>query len=92
MMHKQQDHRLSTEEGAPEDNARREFMKKAGRFAVVTPPTIAVLLGTTLNSRAIAASTGTTPGNTPGGPTNRGGGGGDGGGFLQILRQLLGID
>ena len=41
-----------------EDQARREFLKKAGRFAVVTPPAITLLLGTSLNSRAIARSAG----------------------------------
>lgn len=45
-----------------EEQARREFLRKAGRFAVVTPPSIALLLGTSLNSRAIAASHGTRPG------------------------------
>jgi hypothetical protein len=41
-----------------EDQARRDFLKKAGRFAVVTPPAITLLLGTSLNSRAIARSAG----------------------------------
>jgi hypothetical protein len=41
-----------------EDQARRDFLKKAGRFAVVTPPAITLLLGTSLNSRAIAGSSG----------------------------------
>lgn len=41
-----------------EEQARREFLKKAGQFAVVTPPSIALLLGTSLNSQAIAASHG----------------------------------
>jgi hypothetical protein len=41
-----------------EDQARRDFLKKAGRFAVVTPPAITLLLGTSLNSRAIAGSAG----------------------------------
>jgi hypothetical protein len=35
---------------------------KAGRFAAVTPPAITLLLGTSLNSRAIARSGG-WPGN-----------------------------
>jgi len=48
-----------------EDQARRDFLRKAGRFAVVTPPAITLLLGTSLNSKAIAGS---------------GGGGGGGGG------------
>ncbi|AZO62118.1 hypothetical protein EOA75_10965 [Mesorhizobium sp. M1A.F.Ca.IN.022.07.1.1] len=46
-----------------EAQARRDFLKKAGRFAAVTPPAITVLLGTSLNSRAIAKSGGTRPGN-----------------------------
>ncbi len=41
-----------------EEQARRDFLKKAGTFAVVTPPSIALLLGTSLNSQAIAASHG----------------------------------
>jgi hypothetical protein len=41
-----------------EDQARRDFLKKAGRFAVVTPPAITLLLGTSLSSRAIAGSAG----------------------------------
>jgi hypothetical protein len=43
---------------ASEDQARRDFLKKAGRFAVVTPPAITLLLGTSPNSRAVAGSTG----------------------------------
>ncbi|CDX14006.1 conserved hypothetical protein [Mesorhizobium sp. ORS 3324] len=45
-----------------EAQARRDFLKKAGRFAAVTPPAITLLLGTSLNSRAIAKSGG-WPGN-----------------------------
>jgi hypothetical protein len=41
-----------------EEQARRDFLKTAGRFAVVTPPAITLLLGTSLNSRAIARSAG----------------------------------
>jgi len=41
-----------------EDQARRDFLRKAGRFAAVTPPAITLLLGTSLNSQAIAASSG----------------------------------
>ena len=41
-----------------EDQARRDFLKKVGRFAAVTPPAITLLLGTSLNSRAIAQSSG----------------------------------
>ena len=46
------------EPNSSEDQARRDFLKKAGRFAVVTPPAITLLLGTSLNSRAIAGSGG----------------------------------
>src|SRR6185437_9340727 len=38
--------------------ARREFLGHCGRFAVVTPPTITLLLSTSLNSSAIAYSSG----------------------------------
>jgi formiminotetrahydrofolate cyclodeaminase len=54
---------VKTVEMATEEQARREFLKNAGRFAVVTPPSIALLLGTSLNSPAIAASHGVRPGN-----------------------------
>ena len=45
-----------------EEQARRDFLRKAGRFAVVTPPAISLLLGTSLSSRAIAGSNGGKPG------------------------------
>jgi hypothetical protein len=48
-----------------ESQARRDFLKKAGRFAVVTPPAMTVLLGTSLNSRAIAKSCGGSHGHVP---------------------------
>lgn len=41
-----------------EAQARRDFLKSAGKFAAVTPPAIVLLLGTTLGSKAIAASSG----------------------------------
>ncbi|MCG5480864.1 MAG: hypothetical protein KK478_17745 [Ensifer alkalisoli] len=50
------------EELETEAQARRDFLKKAGRFAVVTPPAITLLLGTSLSSRAIAKSNGSRPG------------------------------
>lgn len=50
------------EDLSSEDQARREFLRKAGRFAAATPPAIALLLGTSLSSRAIAGSNGTRPG------------------------------
>jgi hypothetical protein len=44
-----------------EDQARRNFLSRAGRFAAVTPPAITLLLGTSLGSQAIAASNGGRP-------------------------------
>ncbi len=41
-----------------ETDDRRDFLKKCGRFAVITPPAITVLLSTSLNSDAIAHSGG----------------------------------
>lgn len=55
-----------------EDTARRDFLKTAGRFATVTTPAVTVLLGTSLRSQAIAASTGARP--APGDDIGRGGG------------------
>jgi hypothetical protein len=49
-------------ESQSEELARRNFLKKTGRFAVVTPAAITLLLGTSLSSRAIAGSAGVTPG------------------------------
>ena len=40
------------------DRDRREFLVKAGRFAAVTPPAIGMLLVTSMNSGAVAASGG----------------------------------
>jgi hypothetical protein len=51
--------------------ARRDFLAKCGKFAVVTPPAVSLLLSTSLNSAAIASS---------GGGEGGGGGGGGGGG------------
>jgi len=51
-----------TEELVPEDQARREFIKRTGRFAAITPPAITFLLGTSLSSRAVAASNGSHSG------------------------------
>jgi hypothetical protein len=36
---------------------RRRFLASCGKFAVVTPPAITLLLSTSLNSSAIASST-----------------------------------
>jgi hypothetical protein len=40
------------------DLARRAFLESCGRFAVVTPPAISLLLSTSLASPAVAASGG----------------------------------
>jgi hypothetical protein len=50
------------ESGSSENQARRDFLKKAGRFAAVTTPAITLLLGTSLSSKAMAASSGSRPG------------------------------
>ena len=43
---------------------RRSFLRKAGMFAVVTPPAVTFLLSTSMSSRAIAASGGRAHGNS----------------------------
>ncbi|MFL5236034.1 MAG: hypothetical protein ACJ8EL_00220 [Rhizomicrobium sp.] len=43
---------------AASDADRRKFLTACGRFAVVTPPAITLLLSTSLNSTAIAHSGG----------------------------------
>ena len=40
------------------DEDRREFLRKCGQFAVVTPPAVTFLLSTSMSSKAIAASNG----------------------------------
>ena len=57
-----------------QDEDRRQFLKTCGRFAVVTPPAMTVLLSTSLTSDAIAAS----QGRTAKGNNGFGNGGGDG--------------
>ena len=68
-----------TEHSKPVED-RREFLRKTGTFAAVTPAAVTFLLSTSMSSRAIAASGG-SPGNpgTPGAPWSTGGGGGGGG-------------
>ncbi|MDX8501637.1 hypothetical protein RFM99_24880 [Mesorhizobium sp. VK4C] len=66
---------LVSENLVSEAQARRDFLKKAGRFAAVTPPAITLLLGTSLNSKAIARSGGSTPGNSGGSIPGNGAGG-----------------
>lgn len=69
-----------TEHSKPVED-RREFLRKTGTFAAVTPAAVTFLLSTSMSSRAIAASGG-SPGNpgTPGAPGSPGGGGDGGGG------------
>jgi hypothetical protein len=50
------EHRADVREDANED--RRKFLATCGKFAVVTPPAITLLLSTSLHSPAIAASYG----------------------------------
>jgi hypothetical protein len=63
----------------PLDDDRRKFLAACGKFAVVTPPALTVLLSTSLNSTAIASSGGHGK-DDPGGRGNNGfgNGGGDG--------------
>lgn len=61
------------------DVARRQFLKSAGKFAVVVPPTMTLLLSTTMSSPAIALSgigIDNPGGGGGGGGSNPGGGGG----------------
>ncbi|QPF88439.1 hypothetical protein IC762_09705 [Bradyrhizobium genosp. L] len=51
------------DEAAVED--RRKFLAACGKFAVVTPPAITMLLSTSLTSDAIARSGGSEPGPKP---------------------------
>jgi hypothetical protein len=62
---------------APLDDDRRKFLASCGKFAVVTPPAITMLLSTSLTSTAIAHSGGR---GFSGGRRNNGygNGGGDG--------------
>jgi hypothetical protein len=48
----------SVNTGTPLDDDRRKFLASCGKFAVVTPPAITMLLSTSLNSTAIAYSGG----------------------------------
>jgi hypothetical protein len=65
----------SVDTGTPLDDDRRKFLAACGKFAVVTPPALTVLLSTSLTSKAIASSGGSGgnpdhgghPGSHPGG-------------------------
>lgn len=50
------------EQESPEAKGRREFLKTLGKAAVITPPAMTILLSTSLDSKAIAASNGQTRG------------------------------
>jgi hypothetical protein len=50
------------EQPSSSEDDRREFLKKCGKFAAVTPPAVTLLLSTSLTFRAIAKSGG-RPGN-----------------------------
>jgi hypothetical protein len=56
----------------PLDDDRRKFLASCGRFAVVTPPALTVLLSTSLNSEAIAHSGGRSDGDRDRGDRDRG--------------------
>jgi len=56
------------------DTDRRKFMASCGKFALVTPPAITMLLSTSLHSSAIAHSGGGGTGRGPGGIQHSGGG------------------
>jgi hypothetical protein len=60
--------------GSPVDDDRRKFLASCGKFAVVTPPALTLLLSTSLNSEAIAhsgGSAGRDHGDRDGGRRNR---------------------
>jgi hypothetical protein len=48
----------SVDTGTPLDDDRRKFLAACGKFAVVTPPALTLLLSRSLNSKAIASSGG----------------------------------
>jgi hypothetical protein len=52
-------------DSASED--RRKFLATCGKFAIVTPPALTLLLSTSLNSTAIASSSGNNGGGNGGG-------------------------
>ena len=64
------------------DSDRRKFLAACGKFAVVTPPAVTLLLSTSLNSEAIAKSGGSDGGN--GGRRHH-----DPGDFWNWLERLL---
>lgn len=73
-------HERSIDTGTPLDDDRRKFLASCGKFAVVTPPAITMLLSTSLNSTAVASSGagGSSGGRGDRGNNGYGNGGGDG--------------
>jgi hypothetical protein len=69
----------------PVDDDRRKFLAACGKFAIVTPPALTVLLSTSLTSEAIAKS---GSGGSSGG-SGSGGNGGQGGDLWSWLEKLL---
>jgi hypothetical protein len=68
----------------PFDEDRRKFLSACGKFAIVTPPALTLLLSTSLNSEAVAKSGG---GDGRGRPPRWDGDGG--GGLFDWLEKLL---
>jgi hypothetical protein len=66
------------------DSDRRKFLAACGKFAVVTPPAVTLLLSTSLTSEAIAKS-----GGDSGSGGNDGGGNKNPGDFWNWLEHLL---
>lgn len=62
------------------DEDRRKFLAACGKFAVVTPPAITLLLSTSLNSAAVAGSNGKNGNGKEKNGNNGFGDGGDDGG------------
>ena len=70
MRNKPHENLNAAEDGIAESD-RRQFLSTIGKFSIATPPTIALLLSTSLTSQAIAMSGGR-------GNNGYGNGGGDG--------------
>lgn len=47
---------MDHEPEVPVEDGRRDFLKKCGSFAVITPPAVTFLLSTSMTSKAIASS------------------------------------
>jgi hypothetical protein len=77
----------SIDTGTPVDDDRRKFLAACGKFAVVTPPALTVLLSTSLNSKAIAHSGGRQDGGDGGHHYGSTPGGED---LLNWIEKLLG--